>query len=173
MSSTQFYKTPHRRRLEEKTNYKKRLALVKGNKTRLVLRKSIENFNVQLIDYKKEGDVVRAAAHSKELQKFGWATGSGNLPAAYLTGLLAGFRAKKAGISEAVLDLGLQRSTKGSRLYAALKGVLDSGVNVPHDSKVLPSEKRIEGQHISAHISRLKDLPKQFTDTKAKIKVSS
>jgi large subunit ribosomal protein L18 len=98
------------------------------------------------------------------LKKIGW-TKTGNVPAAYLTGLLAGKKAKEKNVTEAVLDLGLQTSTKGSRIYAALKGVLDAGINVPHSKDILPSEDRIIGKHISEEIA------KQFDEIKKKIGV--
>jgi large subunit ribosomal protein L18 len=151
-----------KRRREEKTNYKKRLALLKSEKTRLVIRKSLSNISIQFINFKPTGDEALVSAVSTELKKFGWTRG-GNIPAAYLTGLLAGKKAKEKNIKEAVLDLGLQTSTKGSRLYAALKGVVDSGVNVPHSKDILPSEERINGKHISEEIT------KQFEDVKRKI----
>src|SRR3989344_8189906 len=163
------YKTPHRRRAEEKTNYKKRLGLIRSEKIRVVVRKSLDNIIVQFVAYNKDGDVIKACATSEMLKKLGWKTSGGNVPAAYLTGLAAGILAKKAGVKEAVLDLGLQRSTKGSRLYAALKGVLDAGVSVPHDAKILPDEKRISGEHIAAYVESLKDLPKRFAAAKAAI----
>jgi large subunit ribosomal protein L18 len=72
----------------------------------------------------------------------------GNVPAAYLTGLLAGKKAKRLNVNEAILDIGLQNSTKGSRIYAAVKGIIDSGVNVPHDVEMLPKEDRLTGKHI-------------------------
>ncbi|MEM5778506.1 MAG: 50S ribosomal protein L18 [Candidatus Aenigmatarchaeota archaeon] len=153
---------PLKRRSKKKTNYKKRLALLKSRKTRLVIRKSLSNISVQFINYKPEGDETVVSANSVELKKFGLKHG-GNLPAAYLTGFLAGKRAKDKNIQEAVLDIGLQTSTKGSRIYAALKGVLDSGINVPHSKEVLPTEDRIRGKHISEAIE------KQFEEIKNKI----
>jgi large subunit ribosomal protein L18 len=153
-----------KRRIRKKTNYVKRLALLKSEKTRLIIRKSLSNISIQFINFKPNGDETIASAVSTELKKFGW-TKTGNIPAAYLTGLLAGKKAKDKNINEAVLDLGLQTSTKGSRLYAALKGVLDSGINVPHSKDILPSEERITGKHIS------EELAKQFEDVKKKIGV--
>ena len=153
---------PLKRRRKKKTNYRKRLALIKSGKTRLVIRKSLSNISVQFINYKTEGDETIVSAFSTELKKFGW-NRTGNLPAAYLTGLLAGKRAKDKKIGEAILDLGLHTPTKGSRLYAALKGVLDSGIKVPCSEDILPSEDRIKGKHIS------KDIEKQFEDIKNKI----
>ena len=153
-----------KRRMERKTNYRKRLALIKSGKARLVIRKSLSNISVQLINFNPNGDQTVASAVSSELKKFGW-TKTGNIPAAYLTGLLAGKKAKEKNVTEAVLDLGIQTSTKGSRIYAALKGVLDAGVNVPHSKDILPSEDRISGKHISEEIA------KQFDEVKKKIGV--
>ena len=39
------------------------------------------------------------------------------------------------------LDLGLARATKGNRVFAAMKGALDGGVNIPYKNKVFPSKK--------------------------------
>lgn len=158
-------RVPHKRRSLQKTDYRKRLALVKSGKPRLVIRKSLENMRVQVISYSESGDKVIASAFSPELDRFGWKMGKGNLPAAYLTGLLGGVRAKKANIKEAVLDLGLQTSTKGSRIYAALKGVVDAGLSVPHSEEVLPSEERIMGKHIQNR----KDIEKMFAEVREKI----
>jgi large subunit ribosomal protein L18 len=151
-----------KRRREEKTNYKKRLALLKSNKTRVVVRKSLSNITVQFVNFANNCDSTVAAASSTELKKLGW-TRTGNVPAAYLTGLMAGKKAKAKNIEEAVLDLGLHTKTKGSRLYAALKGILDAGINVPHSPEILPSEDRLKGKHISD------DIVKQFEEVKKKI----
>ncbi|NIM47301.1 MAG: 50S ribosomal protein L18 [Candidatus Aenigmarchaeota archaeon] len=151
-----------KRRREKRTNYKKRLALLKSGKTRLVVRKSLSNISVQFINFKNKNDETIASANSTELKKLGW-NKTGNVPAAYLTGLLAGKKARNKKIEEAVLDLGVQTSTKGSRLYAALKGVLDSGIKVSHSEEILPAEDRIRGKHISGDIER------QFEDIKNKI----
>jgi len=153
---------PLRRRREKKTDYKKRLSLLKSGKTRLVIRKSLSNISVQFINFDSKGDQTIASAFSTELRKLGW-NRTGNIPAAYLTGLLAGKRAKDKKIENVVLDSGLQSSTKGSRLYAALKGVLDSGINVPHSKDILPTEDRIKGKHIS------EEVVKKFEDVKKKI----
>lgn len=156
------YLTQFKRRREKKTNYKRRLALIKSGKTRLVIRKSLSNISVQFINYKPEGDYTIISTVSTELKKLGW-NKTGNVPAAYLTGFLAGKKAKEKKIEEAILDLGLQTSTKGSRIYAALKGVLDAGVKIPHSKDILPSEDRIKGKHIS------EEIVKQFENTKKKI----
>ena len=154
------YLMQFRRRREKKTDYKKRLALLKSEKTRLIIRKSLSNITVQFVEFKPEGDKTIACAFSTELKKLGMKQ-TGNTPAAYLTGLLAGKKAKEKKIGEAILDLGLQTSTKGSRIYAALKGVLDSGINVPHSEEILPSEDRICGKHISDETVNIFDIVKK------------
>lgn len=163
------YKVKFRRRREGKTDYLKRLALLKSRKPRVVVRRTNRYVIVQFVRFREEGDEVMAYAFSKELERYGWIYGGKNLPAAYLTGYLAGLRARKAGISEAILDIGRFPSTRGSRLYAALKGVLDAGVEVPHSDEILPDEERIRGEHISSFASKLEEedrklLERQFSD---------
>jgi large subunit ribosomal protein L18 len=143
------FKPAFRRRRTGQTDYTKRLALLKGRTTRLVVRRSNRAVTVQFVDFDPTGDLVRAAATSRDLAAHGWDTSLGSTPAAYLTGLLAGRRAKKAGVSEAILDIGRQEPVPGGRLYAALKGVLDAGVEVPHGKDVLPDQGRLQGEHLA------------------------
>jgi large subunit ribosomal protein L18 len=156
----------HRRRAEGKTNYKVRYALLKSLKTRLVIRRSSKNIIVQFVEYNEAGDKTLVLANSKQLVKLGWKSGLGNLPASYLTGLLAGIRAKGK-VESVVLDLGSQVSIKGSRIYAALKGVIDAGVDVPYSEDVLPSEERISGKHIEDYTK--KQIVSNFEEVKKKI----
>lgn len=142
------------------TNYRKRLALLKGNLPRAVVRKSLKNITVQMISFNHVGDKVLVAADSKELSKFGWKFGGGNLPGAYLTGYLLGLRAKEK-TPKAILDLGLHVSSKGARVYAALKGMLDAGLQIPMDAEVLPDQARVSGKHIVAYAARLQKEKKE------------
>jgi large subunit ribosomal protein L18 len=103
---------------------------------------------VQVINANVVGDMTVASAIASELSIHGWKASAGNLPAAYLTGYLAGLRAKSRGIKEAVLDVGLNPPIKGSRIYAALKGVVDAGIDVPHSPDIFPDEDRLAGKHI-------------------------
>jgi hypothetical protein len=101
-----------------------------------------------------------ASAIASELSNHGWKASAGNLPAAYLTGFYAGLRAKSRGVKDAILDVGLNPPIKGSRIYAALKGVVDAGIEVPHNPSILPDEDRLSGKHIVAsyeHYSSIKD----------------
>jgi large subunit ribosomal protein L18 len=75
-------------------------------------------------------------------------------PSAYLTGLLAGTRAKEAGITESVLDIGRQVPVNGSKVFAALQGVLDAGISCPHNENMIPQDDRINGTHLDASIAK-------------------
>ncbi|OGS41746.1 MAG: 50S ribosomal protein L18 [Euryarchaeota archaeon RBG_16_62_10] len=142
------YRVPFRRRREGRTDYRHRAALLRGGVVRAVVRKSNRNIMVQFVEYKDGGDFVLASAVSTDLEEFGW-TGSGkSTPGAYLTGLLAGKRAREKGLDEAVLDIGLREPTKGAVVFAALKGIIDAGVEVPHSDKMLPPEDRLTGKHM-------------------------
>jgi large subunit ribosomal protein L18 len=83
-----------------------------------------------------------------------WKFATDNLPAAYLTGLILGKKATKANVKEIVLDIGLNPATKGNRIFALAKGVLDSGIKVPLSEDVVPSEDRIKGAHISEEVAQ-------------------
>src|SRR3989441_2634721 len=155
MADSPRYSLPYRRRREGKTDYKLRRALVKSGKPRAVVRLSNQYVTVQITDATINGDIVRASASSKELPSLGWKGGLGNLPAAYLTGALAARRAIARGIKEAILDIGLKGATKGSKLFAALKGLADSGLLVPHSPERLPPMERIGGNHIAAYAKSL------------------
>jgi large subunit ribosomal protein L18 len=144
------YRVAPRRRREGKTDYQARKALVLSGKPRLVTRSTGKNFVAQIAVAKLRGDEVLAAAHSRELTKYGWKAPAGNIPAAYLTGLLCGLKAKAKGVAEAVLDIGLVAPTKGAKVFAALSGVLDAGVAVPHDEEKMVKE-RMEGKHIAGY----------------------
>jgi large subunit ribosomal protein L18 len=148
------FRVQMRRRREGKTDYKARKALIMSGKPRLVARSSTKNMIAQVVVAKQVGDEILAAAHSSELKEYGWNAPGGNVPSAYLTGLLCGLRAKKVGTNEAVLDLGLAGPTKGSRLFAVLNGALDAGMNIPHSEEKLGKE-RAKAEHIAKYAKSL------------------
>jgi large subunit ribosomal protein L18 len=150
------YHVKPRRHRERKTDYRLRLRLLRSKKPRIVVRKSLKAIRVQFVEYSPQGDKVLASAISNELTKeYGWKYSVSNTPAAYLTGLLAGKRAKQKGIEQGVLDIGLNHPTIGSTLFASLKGVLDAGIDCPHDKTMLPKEDRIFGTHLNKEIKPL------------------
>jgi len=140
------YHVPFRRRREGKTDYRARLALVKSGKPRAVVRKSLSGTTVQLVEFHEDGDRVLVQASYRDLQKMGWEHSLKDITASYLVGLMAGIRAAKANIPEAVMDVGLHEPTKGNRVFAALKGLLDAGVDIPHGEGIFPDESRLTGE---------------------------
>ncbi len=148
MARSARYHVPFRRRRDGKTDYRKRLALLKSDSTRLVVRRSLNHIAVQLVNYIPQGDQVVFTQTSKVLKTMGWTYGTSNIPAAYLVGYLVGKEALKQGISNVVLDIGRIKPVKGSRVFATLKGAVDAGLEIPHGESVLPPEDRLFGRHI-------------------------
>jgi large subunit ribosomal protein L18 len=153
---------PYRRRAEGKTDYRARRAFVVSGKPRLVVRGTLRNMTAQIVVAKPKGDVALVSAHSKELSDYEWKASGGSIPSAYLTGFLCGLKAKSKGVEQAILDIGLRSPSKGARVFAALKGVLDAGVDVPHSEEKLPDEDRIEGKHIAQYAESLASTPEIY-----------
>merc|ERR1740123_2113500 len=112
-----------------------------------------------------KGDITVAAADSSELKRFGVTCGLTNYAAAYACGLLLARRLLKdksiddkfAGVAsadgkyyniadannerrpfKAYLDVGLVRTTTGNRVFGAMKGACDGGLNIPHNEQRFP-----------------------------------
>ncbi|MFT4880816.1 MAG: large subunit ribosomal protein L18 [Natronomonas sp.] len=173
------YTVPLRRRREGRTNYHQRLRLLKSGKPRLVARKSNRHVRAQLVTTGPGGDNTIASAVSSNLEEYGWAAPTANMPAAYLTGLLAGKRAIEAGLEAAVLDIGLNSPTPGSKVFAVQEGVIDAGLEVPHNDDVLADWSRTRGEHIAEYADQqdglyggdfdATDLPDHFDETRERI----
>jgi len=148
---------PPRRRREGLTDYRKRLKLVKSGLPRLVIRKTNRYIIVQVIKSKMGGDETLITVTSKKLAEYGWRASFKNTPAAYLTGLLAGMLAKKKGVEKAIVDIGLHRAVKGSKVFAAVKGFIDAGLEVPAGEEIFPDEDRIKGIPIKEYYKSLKE----------------
>ncbi len=157
MARGPIYRVPLRRRREGKTNYYKRRDMLKSGSARLIIRRTTKHMRVQVVEAFPNGDKTLSASSSVQLIDYNWNVSCGNIPAAYLTGYLAGKKALKAGVSEAILDMGLQSNTRGSRIYAALKGFIDAGVHVPADESIFPSEDVINGSHIKTISDHVKN----------------
>lgn len=155
-------------------------------KYRLVVRFSNKDVCVQVTSAKIIGDDVLTAAYSHELpEKYGAKKcGLTNYAAAYATGLLAARRLlNKVGLDsmytgkteadgemfyvdeeeegekrpfKALLDVGLKRTTTGAKVFAAMKGAADGGLNVPHNEKRLvgfdTESKELDTDVLKAHI---------------------
>jgi large subunit ribosomal protein L5e len=148
-------------------------------KYRFVVRFTNKDIVAQIISASITGDMVLAAAYSHELPRYGLEVGLTNYAAAYCTGLLLARRVLKLrdldqeyeGNVEAtgedysvepaderrpfraLLDVGLIRTTTGNRVFGALKGALDGGLDIPHGEKRFAGFKKDEKQ-LDAEVHR-------------------
>ncbi|KAJ7068320.1 hypothetical protein C8F01DRAFT_1050372 [Mycena amicta] len=168
-------------------------------KYRLVVRITNKDIIVQVAYARLQGDFVLTQAHSRELPRYGISHGLTNWAAAYATGLLCARRAltklgladKYEGITEpdgtlsltevidgedaprpfkAFLDVGLRRTSTGSRVFGVMKGASDGGILVPHSDKRFPGydpeskeldaevlKKYIYGGHVAEYMESLEE----------------
>jgi len=143
-----------RRIREGKTNYRKRKGILIGKNLFATVRISNENVLVQVLKASKKGDQVLVSAHSRELIKHGWEGSRKNMPACYLTGLLAGRRALARDVKECVLYTGNRMFAP--RVASCVKGIIDAGLSIPVDKETLPVEDRLTGKHIADYANGLK-----------------
>lgn len=155
------YTVRYRRIRKQKTDYKTRLKLLLSNTPRLVIRCLTNSVNVQFIEYTKNGDRIITSSDSNELKKLGWKY-SGNIPAAYLAGYIAGIKAKKAKVKMAIIDTGLSLVLKKTRIFAAVKGAIDAGIEIPCSKDALPSEERCFGIDIENYAKLLLKNKEQY-----------
>ena len=145
-----------RRLREEKTNYKKRGTMLMGKRDFVTVNITNENTQVQILTPGMTGDTVVASAHSRYLLEKGWKGSRKSVPAAYLTGYLAGKKAIGKGAKGAIMYTGTRRFTQ--RMAAALKGIIDAGLEVPADPETFPANERINGEHLTVKndVSKIK-----------------
>merc|ERR1712080_66767 len=169
-------------------------------KYRFVVRFTNKDIICQVVSSKITGDVCHTAAYASELKRYGLPVGLTNYSAAYCVGLLCARRLlKKYGLDDkfegtpevtaefedcfvhgndeegpnafkALLDVGLKRTTLGSKIFAAMKGAFDGGLEIPHSEKKFygydPDEKeysaeanrdRILGDHVATYMNSLQE----------------
>jgi len=145
-----------RRLREEKTNYRKRGTMLIGKRDFITVTISNQNTQVQILTPGMTGDKVISSAHSRYLIEKGWKGSRKSVPAAYLTGYLAGKKAISKGAKNAILYTGTKRYTQ--RMAAALKGIIDAGLKVPASEDTFPPEDRINGKHLTVKndVSKMK-----------------
>ena len=110
-----------------------------------------------MVAYEKDGDRVISTVTGKSLvESYKWPKEASrkSVPACYLAGYALAKSAVSRGFESAILDIGLAASSKGNRAYAALKGMVDGGLDIPHSQNILPSEERINGEHIGDEIQK-------------------
>lgn len=126
-----------------------------GRRSFVTVKVSDQNVAAQVIKPTPTGDIVITSAHSRSLVKQGWKGSLNNLPACYLTGLLIGKKALEKGVQNVVLYVGKDHFT--SRVAACMKGIYESGVNIPVSEESLPPEDRISGKHIAEYAKTLSE----------------
>ena len=135
-----------RRLRDKKTNYGRRGKMLMGHKDFVTVQISNENTSVQIHKPELTGDKVISSAHSRFLIEKGWKGSRKSIPASYLTGYLAGKKALGKGFNSAILYSGTRKYSQ--RMAAALKGVIDAGLEVPASEETFPPEERINGEHL-------------------------
>ena len=163
-------KTLKRRRKENRTNYLKRLKLLKSEKPRLVFRKSNKFLVAQYVESYEAKDKIVFGFNSKELLKYSWPENfSGSLksiPAAYLLGYLIGKKILETKLEEPIVDFGMNQTLHKTKLFGFLKGLIDSGIKIECKKEAFPEEDRILGKSLK------EDFSKYFNQVKTKINSS-
>ena len=146
---TKIVRVPKKRRRLNITDYKARLILLKSNAVRIVIRRTNRYMIIQSVESENAQDKIIFGLTSKALIQEGWNEKmTGNLksiPACYLTGILF---AKKVDTNKRyIIDLGMARNIQGSRIFAAVKGLIDGGLKLNADAKAFPSKESLEGKN--------------------------
>jgi len=161
-------KFKRRRQCKTDYHARKRLIIQDKNKYktpkyRFVVRITNKDIVCQIFSADLTHDVCMMAAYSHELPRYGVKIGLTNYSAAYCTGLLLARRVNtKLGLDyegndeidgsdynveanpegkapfRALLDVGLRRTTTGARIFGALKGACDGGLDIPHTDRRFP-----------------------------------
>ena len=148
------YTSTFRRIRERKTNYRKREKLLIGKKDFVTVNVSDQNVSAQLIRPDLLGDKVMASVHSNELLSYGWKGSRKNIPSCYLVGLLLGKKCIQKKITRAILYIGKRHFT--TKIAACLKGMSEAGLEMPFSEEILPTEERIQGNHIAEYAKKIK-----------------
>jgi large subunit ribosomal protein L18 len=145
---------------QRKTNYRKRSGILIGRRPFIITKISGQNISAQALKPTLTGDIVIASAHSRELIRHGWKGSMNSMPACYLTGLLLGKKSIQKGATNAVLYTGNNPFT--TKVAACLKGIVDSGINIPVSKESLPGDDRVSGEHIANYANLLKDNEEKY-----------
>jgi len=164
-------------------------------KYRMIVRFTNKDIICQIAYARIEGDHIICAAYSHELPRYGVKVGLTNYAAAYCTGLLLARRLLKQlkldgvyqgqtevdggefynedvdgepGAFRCYLDVGLFRTTTGARVFGAMKGAVDGGLDIPHSTKRFPGfdsgefnaevhRDHIMGKHVGEYMRQLSE----------------
>lgn len=155
------------RRKQNKTDYLKRLNLLKGKCPRVIFRKTNKYLIAQYAISREAQDSIEIEVNSKKLLMKGWpkefAGSLKSIPASYLTGYLMGILIKKEKKETPIVDFGMMRVLHKTKAYAFLKGLKESGVKIVCDEEFFPNEEKIIGKNMK------KDFSKYFQEIKNKL----
>jgi len=145
-------KTVKKRRNQNKTDYSHRMGMLKSNAPRLVFRKTNKYLAAQYVQSKEAQDKIVTGFNSKLLLKYGWPKenigGLKSTTASYLFGYLISKKIQKEKLSKPIVDFGMIRMVKKSKVHAFLKGIVDAGISIGVKEEYLPDKDRIEGKHL-------------------------
>lgn len=147
-------KTIKRRRKENKTDYLRRLKLLKSRKPRIVFRKTNRYIIVQYVTSKEAQDKIEFGVNSKILLKYGWPKDGSlkTVPASYFLGYYLGRRIIKEKYETPIIDFGMIQAIHKNKTYSFIKGLIDSGLKISCKKEDFPSEERIKGEHLKNKI---------------------
>jgi large subunit ribosomal protein L18 len=160
-------KVDKRRRREGRTDYGKRIKLLRSEMPRIVFRKTNRYIIAEYITSKEAQDKIEIGITSRNLKNFGWPKefeGSlKSITAAYLTGFLLGKEIAKKKLKTPILDLGMTRIIAKNKAFAFLKGIIDAGIKIECPKESFPEDDRISGKNLKS------DFSKTFKEIKSKI----
>lgn len=166
-------RTQKRRRRECRTDYLKRIKLLKGGTPRLVFRRTNRYLIIQYIKSKEAQDRIILSVNSKDLLKYGWPKESAgslkSIPASYLISFLTGKRILKEKLEKPIIDFGMFRVIHKTRMFAFLKGIIDAGIKIECEEKFFPGEDRIKGIHLKNKI-KFDEILKKISESDFAIK---
>jgi large subunit ribosomal protein L18 len=164
--NTKKYTVPLRRKREGKTDYRSRIKLVSSGLPRLVVRRTLSKIIAQIAVFDVKGDIIKAGVDSCLLKDYGWKGSLKNIPACYLTGFAVGKKALAVGVNDAVLDIGFSTAINGVKIFAFLKGAVDSGLKVACSEEVFPSQDRLGGKHIKGFENNVEEIKRKIQNEK-------
>jgi large subunit ribosomal protein L18 len=157
-----------RRRRQNKTDYLKRLKLLKSRVPRVVFRRTNKYFIGQYVTSREAQDKIVFGVNSKDLMNYGWPKESEgslkSITAGYLLGFLMGNKIIEKKLEKPIVDLGMLKTLYKTKVYAFIKGLIDAGIEISCKKEAFPSEDRIKGKHLK------KDFSENFEKIKSKIK---
>jgi large subunit ribosomal protein L18 len=123
----------------------------------MVFRKTNRYIITQYVLSDEAQDKVVFGISSKALLKHGWpenAKGSlKSISASYLTGYLVGKEIEKKKLDTPIVDFGMIKTLHKTKVYAFLKGMIDSGIEIKCDEECFPEDNRIKGEHMKNKVN--------------------